>query len=258
VAEEGPQTKYEVEKKTKVNHASVHEAVKHLLDMGAFEGEKVGITRVGLSKVKYKLTFFGFCAAALSPVPKNYRKIAENWGHLEPLMLGKWNYFVQKVGKDEAEDFLYGGACVVKRICKPEEVEELTARISEGKTNLSNETIYVISKPEELVERFREEAVFALFERFRDVILHETPEFMPALKPVYGELPTLESFEKWVEAFEGDPQLKVCAAEYAKKHARFASQEMKWAQFLKEKFLKLAYASGARRAESQDTRKPVQ
>jgi len=93
IAKKGPQTKYNVEKETKVNHASVHEAVQHFLHARIFQGEKVGVARTGLPKTKYKLTFLGVCLAMIVADSQDYDNITMNWGFLFPQVLGKWKHF---------------------------------------------------------------------------------------------------------------------------------------------------------------------
>jgi hypothetical protein len=56
LAMKGPQTKYKIEKETRINHASVHETVEKLKILGIIKGENIGQTRTGLKKVKYWLT----------------------------------------------------------------------------------------------------------------------------------------------------------------------------------------------------------
>lgn len=93
IAKEGPQTKYDVEKKTKVNHASIHEAVKHFLKAGALEGKKVGVTRTGQAKIKYGLTLLGLCLTVQTADSRDYDEVILKWKHFLPLVFGKWNHF---------------------------------------------------------------------------------------------------------------------------------------------------------------------
>ena len=93
IAREGPQTKYDIEKKTKVNHASVHDAIKHFIKTGVLEGEKVGITRTGQAKTKYKITFAGIWPIIEVIESKQYDEIFPKLKHFLPLLFGKWIYF---------------------------------------------------------------------------------------------------------------------------------------------------------------------
>jgi predicted transcriptional regulator len=93
VAKEGPQTKYDIEKKTKVNHASVHEAIKYFVKVGDVEGKKVGVTRTGQAKIIYELTFSGIWQIVKIIDPKDYDEVFPKLKSFLPLIFGKWSYF---------------------------------------------------------------------------------------------------------------------------------------------------------------------
>jgi hypothetical protein len=88
IAKEGPQTKYEIEKKTTVNHASIHDAVKYFIATKAFEGKKVGFTRTGQAKTKYKITLKGLCntLADSDQLWWDMDKYAERWSGWLPIL----------------------------------------------------------------------------------------------------------------------------------------------------------------------------
>lgn len=93
IAKEGPQTKYDVEKKTKVNHASIHEAVKYFIKVGDVEGKKVGVTRTGQAKIRYELTFLGLWRIVEIADSKDYDEVFPKLKRFLPLIFGKWSYF---------------------------------------------------------------------------------------------------------------------------------------------------------------------
>ncbi|MGQ9642194.1 MAG: hypothetical protein ACUVUF_08815 [Candidatus Bathycorpusculaceae bacterium] len=190
IANEGPQTKYRIEKYTKVNHASIHEAVKNLVNAGVLEGEHIGTTRIGLPKTQYKLTFYGLCIALAVAKREDYDKIIQKWKHLEPLLLGRWAHLKQKIGRKEAEDFIFHASSAVKEY----------------------------SSPEKAMEDFTNTAMWRIIEL--------DPE---------GPQP---SFEKWIEAFKADPQLKRLAVRYIDEQLVCARANMKWFSSLKRRFSK--------------------
>ena len=195
IAKEGPQTKYKIEKYTKVNHASIHEAVKNLVNAGVLEGEQIGKTRIGLPKTQYRLTFYGLCIALSVAEPKDYDKIIQKWKHLEPLLLGRWAYFKQKIGRKEAEDFIFQASSAVKEY----------------------------GSPEKAIECFTNTAMWRLIEWDPEQYKREGP------KP---------GFEKWIEAFRADPQLKKLAEKYIAEQLETARANMKWFLSLKRRFSK--------------------
>lgn len=209
IAKEGPETKYQVEKATKVNHASVHENVKKLLSWGAVEGEEIGITRTGQPKISYKLTFWGFCLAIRTADIGDIDKIVKKWRHLEPLMLGKWEYFKEKIGVKEAEDFLVRGA--------------------RTRFGLKLKSI----GPEE----FRVGAVRELFVWHKKALACGDRDFQVDYEKEYGRSPK-QSFERWLEAFKDDPELNDYALKYVEGRLKLAHGIMEWAKFLQNKLKK--------------------
>jgi hypothetical protein len=103
IAKWGPQTKYVIEKRTKVNHASVHEAVEYFVEVGDVKGEKVGVTRTGQAKTEYSLDFPGIWEILKKIEAEDYDEVFPSFGRFLPLLFGKWFYF-RKQGL--AEEFL--------------------------------------------------------------------------------------------------------------------------------------------------------
>jgi hypothetical protein len=198
IAKEGPQTKYEIETVTKVNHASVHEAIRYFLKVGELEGEKIGITRVGLPKTNYKLTFSGLCRALITAEKQDYDKIIHKWRHLEPLLLGKWEYLKEKVGKTEAELFFFRFGRLVLEIGPPDE---------------------------EMIEVYREDIVME--------ILDPNP-FLNA-NPDSDEL---DKLGKWVKVFQEDSDLKQRAIRCVTWRLRDSIKEVDWFRKLKRQILR--------------------
>ena len=60
-----PQTKYKIEKGTRINHASVHEAVNELEKEGILKSEKIGKSRARQDVKEYCLTRHGACITIL-------------------------------------------------------------------------------------------------------------------------------------------------------------------------------------------------
>jgi DNA-binding MarR family transcriptional regulator len=102
IAEKGPQTKYEIEKQTGVNHASIHEIVNAFVKAGLLKDRKTGVTRVGLPKRTYSLTLHGLCAV-IGHLKEHSLEIIEKWAHLEPVFFGRSKYLMEKVGKEEVQ-----------------------------------------------------------------------------------------------------------------------------------------------------------
>jgi len=112
-----PQTKYSIEKETKINHASVLEAVNELEKKGALKGEKIGQSRAGQDIKKFVLTRQGAFLAIkqfhfwpLHPKEKgnaeSIGKVADSWQSLEPILFSKWRYFEKELGQGVGIAFL--------------------------------------------------------------------------------------------------------------------------------------------------------
>jgi len=193
IAKEGPQTKYEIEIKTKINHASVHEAIKNLLNLGLVEGEKIGTTRIGLPKTKYKLNFHGLLRAIRISDLKDLDKIIEKWKNLDHLLFGKWGFLVAKIGRSEVEKLLMQAAAFVD-------------------TFHGDETI---------LDEFRAEVLGGLYDDYRDKFWAKGAKNL--------------RFEKWIEVFKVDAELKNYIMEYLEETLRSARKDIEWVQFLKRK-----------------------
>jgi len=115
IASVGPQTKYEIETGTEVNHASIHDAVEKFKRMRVLMGEAIGLTRTGQQKIRYRLTLYGFCLAIEKLMMRNadrkvFGKIVEKGNCLEPLILGKWSYLSKYIPKHELDAALVSSA----------------------------------------------------------------------------------------------------------------------------------------------------
>jgi len=194
IAMKGPKTKYRIEKETRLSHAMVHEAIKVLLDYGQVEGKRVGTTRVGLPKTEYSLTPRGLIEAIAVAEENDIGRIAQKWKQVEPVFVGKWDYLVEKVGKEKTAQMLRRAASYL---------DWMTAG--------SN------------VERFRNEAVSQVLADYQQKLFEG------------GDVSSLEKqeIEKWVEAFEGDPELRRYFRNYVKETFEFLQKGMEWIQFLK-------------------------
>jgi len=110
IAKQGPKTKYQIERETKISHATIHEAIRVLLACRQIKGEKIGTTRVGLPKVEYGLTPRGLIESLYVAKREDVEKIVQIWKYVEPLFIAKWDYFVTKVGKRKTENMFRGAA----------------------------------------------------------------------------------------------------------------------------------------------------
>jgi hypothetical protein len=214
-----PQTKYEIEKITGVNHASVHEAVKKLKEIGALEGKEIGKTRTGQPKTEYTLTLYGVCLAILHADRKNqeaYGKIAEKWVRLEPVTLGKWKYFNQKkdLGKEVANAFLVNGAFAYVG------EKEL---LDSGELSLDDFRVCAI---ELLIENAR--CYIEAFHNSKD-----DPEAWKEYVHWYRDVNPETTLEMWITAIKEDPELKKYLVAYVDDVFRRAKNEVEWGQFLK-------------------------
>ncbi|MFC1487075.1 hypothetical protein ACFLRN_05235 [Thermoproteota archaeon] len=212
ISMEGPKTKYEIEKGTRINHASIFEAIKNLNKLGAIKGKKIGTTRTGLPKTNFGLTFLGLGKALQITDVKNYNGIIQKWKHLEPILFGRWSYFKEKVGRKETERFFLQ-----------------SVRWS-----------FPSSRSEEMMEDFRSEAIVAHFAMFREEIFDSDPEIFPESGYEQSDkklrrLKHVQVFEKWLEAFKNDPQLMEYVRGIIGDESRQATVMKKWVDFLKQK-----------------------
>lgn len=197
IAMEGPKTKYRIEKETRLSHAMVHEAIAVLLDYGQVEGKRVGTTRVGLPKTEYKLTPRGLIEAIAVAEESDVGRIAQKWKHIEPVFIGKWDYFIEKVGKEKTAQMLRRAASYL---------DWMTA--------------------ESNVELFRKEAI-------NHVLAEYQHKLFKSLKVSSLEK---QELEKWIETFEGDPELRRYFRNSVNETFEFLQKGMEWIQFLKSLF----------------------
>jgi len=209
VAERGPQNKYRIEKETKLNHATVHKAVKNLSHMKLLQGKKVGKARTGRAKIEYKPTFLGLLyAIELSDIRRNLNKIIEKWRHLEPLILAKLDQIKQKVGDKPFEDFM-------------EAVILYAAR--------------QVSKGEDPIKDFRERAIIWWLDWLGGIhYLMYLPKEKLELEKKYGQ--TVEqTLEKWITVLREDPQLKKLFLKQLDEELTWCRRRLEWDDSLKQK-----------------------
>jgi hypothetical protein len=173
------------------------------------EGEQIGTTRVGLPKILYKLTFFGLCMALKYAESNDYERIIQKWRHLDPVLLGRWEYFKQKVGRLEAELFV----------------------------QLSVSNMRLTIDRQKAWEWFKDEAIWGLFKHYEEGSKRENPEFERNYERLHGQSPK-QDFEKWMEAFQADPQLKKFAMEYIERNLEATRENLRWFLYLNRRFSK--------------------
>jgi len=96
IAVNGESTQYELKALTDLTYAPIHKAVKILL-----ASKLIHETRQEPFRGPYPKRFFGLTIKGLAldllltaKIPQDVDKIAEKWGSILPLALGKWKYFV--------------------------------------------------------------------------------------------------------------------------------------------------------------------
>lgn len=104
IALNGSTTAYNLLKELKLAISVAYGTVKNLKDNGLLTvtvlEEK---NRVGVNMKEYGLTLEGVSAAfGIEEVRKDMRTFAENWKGLLPLVLGKWDHFIQQGVEDQA------------------------------------------------------------------------------------------------------------------------------------------------------------
>jgi len=194
IAQEGPKTKYQIEKETRLSHATVHEAIYVLSNYGQIEGKTVGTTRVGLPKTQYSLTPRGLIEAILEV--EDMGKIIQKWKHIEPVIIGKWNELVEKIGKKNAEKIIIHASSYLDWI-----------------TAGSN------------VETFREHAIELFFREYA-YELFETKTSNPSAK---------QELENLITALKTDEQLKHYARKYIAERMNTLRKELECVQCLEKK-----------------------
>lgn len=194
IAMKGPRTKYQIEKETGLSHAIVHEAIEVLLDYGHVEGKRVGTTRVGLPKTEFLLSPHGLIEAIAVAERNDVGRIAQRWQHTEPVFIGKWDYLVERVGEEKTVTMLRRAASYL---------EWMTAGNN--------------------VERFRNETIRQVLAEYQQKLFQS------------GDISSLkkQELEKWIEAFEGDPELRRYFRNYVEETSELLQKGMDWVQFLK-------------------------
>jgi hypothetical protein len=101
LALEGESTQYSLRSATKLNYASVHEAVEGLIALNLVTETRREPGPGPVPKRFFSLTLKGLAMALMTEdLSKHMNNIAEKWDFLLPLLLGKWVYF-ESVGVGE-------------------------------------------------------------------------------------------------------------------------------------------------------------
>jgi hypothetical protein len=95
IALNGESTQYELKASTGLTYAPIHEAIKVLLASNLIHETRQETFRGPLPKRFFGLTLKGLANAFLftAKIPQDLNRIAEKWGGLLPLALGKWKHF---------------------------------------------------------------------------------------------------------------------------------------------------------------------
>jgi len=218
IALTGKQTKYDIEKKTGINHASVHDAIEEFKKTGFLEGIEIGKTRTGQPKTEYSLTFYGASLALLN-LDLNKRKlittITQKWVHLEPVLFAKYSEQKKRLGEELANNFqiLTAYACIINKVyLNPDYLSPDDFRIA-------------------VIEALLEMARFAAEEnRIHEENFPEEAKSDAAEKCDDPE----ETLDKWLKEIKQDPELKGYFATYVDDVYRKAAAELKWGHFLKQ------------------------
>lgn len=109
------QTKYDLEKNSpkelRVCKGYVYESIKLLEQKGFIEKKIQGETRIHLPKMVYTLTHRGCCLAIRKSIdnkslPFDCLKAIGNWAQLDPVILGRIDYFKEHLGIEMTKSFL--------------------------------------------------------------------------------------------------------------------------------------------------------
>jgi hypothetical protein len=213
-----PTTKYSIEKETRINHASVHEAVNELEKGGALKSEEIGQSRARQAMRQYSLTRYGAVLAILqfhfwpiaakekAKTAKNISNVAENWKYLEPILFGKWEYLEQVVGKGVGVAFLILTAFNYDENLDPEENRQSIIR--ECFDSLENSLMYYnYIKPDQKA-----------LENYSQSFGSNVEEFL----------------DSWVKAIRNDSALNKYFEDYTDFLFEEAEGRLRWCQFLKK------------------------
>lgn len=103
IAENGPTTAYDLGNATNYSEKTAYQSTKSLVEKKMLKPRVIGKTRAGLDKKEYDLTVLGlvFVLADLADATnEDIFSIAQHWSDLLPLVLGKWDFFIEE-GIDE-------------------------------------------------------------------------------------------------------------------------------------------------------------
>lgn len=196
IAKNGAKTKYEIEKETRISHATVFEAVKFFEEIGVLEGEQIDVTRVGLPLKKFKLTFQGLYIALKYADLNDYQKIIEKWKHLSPYIFDKYNYLNQKLGKVEAGLFFY------RYLRDVGDIREIVT-------------------PEELIE-----------ECVCETILWYKDEYDREEKPSEE---WNRQFDRWINTFKENPEFRNIVMDFIYSEIEYHKKSLEWIESVKNK-----------------------
>lgn len=209
------QTKYQIEKDTAINHASICEAIDKLALKGpnqALIGENIGETRCRKQSVKYNLTLYGVWAAIVNSDSKHYCEIAKEWEQSAPKLLGKYPYLFKYAGEKNANAFLHHIAVL---------------GISEPDLNQDDLGIFAISI---FLDHIR-----GMIE-FIEIKDDSNPSHVKFHKEVYWGIENPVPFlDVWLRIFKGDPDLNKYLDTCLEDFFLSAEHELSWSNFLKQK-----------------------
>ena len=98
IAEHGPRIEYHLYKELEYSHGTIHYVLNKLNDAGLLRVAPNGKGQTGRPVKEFHLTVYGFIKVIKYPKGlEHIDEFAEKWGHLIPLVLGKWKYF-KKMG----------------------------------------------------------------------------------------------------------------------------------------------------------------
>lgn len=209
-----PQTKYCIEKETKINHASVYEVVTTLETQGVIESIKMQSRNPKQTMRKYSLTRYGAFLAILQLYfwpfnPKDRNKIgdiAEKWEKLEPVLFGKWKYFEQELGKGVGVAFLV-----------------FASFYTDKDEDLEDDRYNVISECFEQLEN--------MISQYYDAA--NNPKTMENYLKWAGRDPE-SSLDAWVKIIRHDRDLNKYLLDYLDDVFDNAEARLKWGQYLKQ------------------------
>jgi len=107
IVERGPTNTYRISEGLGIRYSTAHNAVKALEKQGFIRLELEEETEKGVTAKIYTPTLGGLCAAlTLGNLWSRVDDVAEKWGNLDPLLLGKWKYMVSVASREEAIEAL--------------------------------------------------------------------------------------------------------------------------------------------------------